>query len=113
MGLREIKRRASRHALINRDTFSAGHKVHPSHPGTPAEPVVDPAECRIASLEHNMYDLHHRLARTEESYASLSSRHHASTEALMRCQQVGHRPAAPRRDRRRNRTRGDGADPNL
>lgn len=88
MGLREIKRRASRHALINRDTFSASHKVNASQPGASAEPVLDSTECRIASLEHNLYDVHARLARTEENYASLHSRYHTSSEALLRCHQV-------------------------
>ncbi len=88
MGLREIKRRASRHALINRDTFPPGHKVGVSQPGTPAEPVMDAADCRITALEHSLYEVHARLARTEENFASLNSKYHASTEALLRCQQV-------------------------
>ena len=88
MGLREIKRRASRHALINRDTFSAGHKVNTSQPGLPTEPMLDSTEYRIATLESNLYDVHSRLARTEESYASLHSKYHTSSEALLRCHQV-------------------------
>lgn len=90
MGLREIKRRASRHALINRDTFSASHKVNASQPGTPAEPaVMESADCRITNLEHSVYELHTRLARSEEINASLNSRCHASTEAVLRFQHVG------------------------
>ncbi|KAI9793184.1 MAG: hypothetical protein M1816_000604 [Peltula sp. TS41687] len=90
MGLREIKRRASRHALINRETFPANHKVHPSQPGVSVEPMLDSTECRIASLEHNLYDVHSRLARTEENYASLHQRYHSSSEALLRCHQFTH-----------------------
>lgn len=88
MGLREIKRRASRHALINRDTFSAGHKVNPAQPGGPTEPVLDSAECRIANLEHTLYEIHNRLARTEDNYAALHAKYHTSSEALLRCHQV-------------------------
>lgn len=101
MGLREIKRRASRHALINRDTFSASHRVNPSQPGTPVEPMMDSTECRITNLEHNLYEVHTRLARTEESFATLNSRYHASTEALSRCQQV--RWVLPSQGRHSNR----------
>src|SRR5947209_592244 len=59
-GLREIKRRASRHALIHRDSFPAP-KI-PSFTGKPAEPSTDSVEARLAGLEQNLYDMHSRLA---------------------------------------------------
>ncbi|KAI9719771.1 MAG: hypothetical protein M1812_003259 [Candelaria pacifica] len=87
VGLREIKRRASRHALIHRDSFSSTHKPSPSVPGTPAEPMPDPTDARLVNLEHNLYDLHARLARTEESYSMVSAKCQALTEGLLRCHQ--------------------------
>lgn len=84
-GLREIKRRASKHTLIHRDSFSNA-KPGPSQPGTPAEAVPD-SEQRLASLEHAFYDVHARLARTEESYAQMSSRCQSLTDGLVRCHQ--------------------------
>ncbi len=87
-GLREIKRRASRHALIHRDSFS-GQKPTASQPGTPAEPMPDTTDVRLLNLEHAFYDMQARLARTEDSYSLMSSRCQALTEGLVRCHQVG------------------------
>ena len=87
-GLREIKRRASRHALIHRDSFSSPHKPSVSQPGTPAEPVVDPTELRLQGLEHSIFDLHARLSRTEESNTALSAKCHVLNESLVKCHQV-------------------------
>jgi HSF-type DNA-binding len=89
MGLREIKRRASRHTLIHRDSFS-GQKAGPSQPGTPAEPTQDTTESRVMSLEYAYHDMLNRLARTEDSYALMSSRVQALTEGLVRCHQWTH-----------------------
>ncbi|KAF3349620.1 Putative sucrose utilization protein SUC1 [Verticillium dahliae VDG2] len=54
VGLREIKRRASRHALVHRDYPNT--KPSTSQPGTPAEPMPPPppesAETRGGSVEH-------------------------------------------------------------
>lgn len=86
-GLREIKRRASRHALIHRDSFPP-HKPSVSQPGTPAEPVPDVSDARLAALEHSLYDLHARLMRTEESNSALSSKCQAMNDSLARCHQV-------------------------
>ncbi len=88
-GLREIKRRASRHALIHRDSFSATHKPSVSQPGTPAEPVPElSSEARIANLEHSLYELHTRLVRTEESNTALSSKCQALSDGFSKCHQV-------------------------
>lgn len=89
-GLREIKRRASRHALIHRDSFTSPHKPSVSQPGTPAEPLPDMGDVRIASLEHNLCELHARLMRTEESNSALSSKCQALNDSLIRCHQVSH-----------------------
>ncbi|CAG7916985.1 unnamed protein product [Penicillium olsonii] len=88
-GLREIKRRASRHALIHRDSFP-GHKPAVSHPGTPAEPVPDATEARFMNLEHTLFDMHARLSRAEEGNMTLSSRCQAMTESLTKCYQWTH-----------------------
>lgn len=92
VGLREIKRRASRHALIHRDSFP-GHKAAAaaaaaSQPGTPAESAPDATEARLMNLEHSLYDVHNRLARAEEGNGVLSARCQALIESLSRCYQV-------------------------
>ncbi|KAL9005129.1 MAG: hypothetical protein Q9188_002083 [Gyalolechia gomerana] len=90
-GLREIKRRASRHALIHRDSFSASHKPSLSQPGTPAEPVPElSSDARIANLEHSLYELHTRLVRTEESNTALSSKCQVLSDNVTRCHQWSH-----------------------
>lgn len=86
-GLREIKRRASRHALIHRDSFP-GHKAPVSQPGTPAEPVHDATEGRMGHMESNIIELFNRVARAEEGNMTLNSRCHALTESLTKCYQV-------------------------
>lgn len=89
-GLRDIKRRASRHTLIHRDSFSApnNHKPSASQPGTPAEPAMDPGEARLANLEHNVYEMHARLMRTEESNSALSAKCQALSDSLVKAHQV-------------------------
>lgn len=88
-GLREIKRRASRHALIHRESYPAPnpHKPSISQPGTPAEPAMDPGEARLLHMEHSMFDIHSRLMRTEESNTSLSAKCHALNESLVKAHQ--------------------------
>lgn len=88
VGLREIKRRASRHALIHRDSFSTP-KV-PSGPpaGAPVEPMPDPVESRLNVLEHSLYDMHARMQRSEDSCAYLNQKNMLLMEGMMRCHQV-------------------------
>jgi hypothetical protein len=81
VGLREIKRRASRHTLIHRDSFSGAPKA--SQPGPPTEPAQDHVEGRLAMLEHQMYDMHSRLMRYEDMCSHLSGRCASLTENLM------------------------------
>lgn len=75
-GLREIKRRASRQALVHRENNYP--KPSSSLPGTPAEPIQlppDTADARLANLEHSFYDLSARFQRSEEAahYASIKN----------------------------------------
>lgn len=87
-GLREIKRRASRHALIHRDSFPS-HKPSVSQPGTPAEPGSDSmVDARLINLEHSLFGLHSRLVRAEENNAALTSRCQFLTESLNKSAQV-------------------------
>lgn len=88
IGLREIKRRASRHALIHRDSFPTNHKPSVSQPGTPAEPMPEVGDVRLANIEHSLYDMHARLVRTEESNTALSTKCQALTDSLIKCHQV-------------------------
>jgi HSF-type DNA-binding len=87
VGLREIKRRASRHALIHRDSFS-GHKAMPSQPGTPADPMPDTLEQKMVHMEHAVYRMNQRMSRSDDNLAMLSMKCQALTEGLVRCHQV-------------------------
>ncbi|KAF3407179.1 Transcription factor SFL1 [Talaromyces pinophilus] len=86
VGLREIKRRASRHTLIHRDSFS-NNKPGVSQPGTPAEPIPETGDMRMLSLEHSIYEMQNRMLRWEETNYMLSSRCQALAECLVRCHQ--------------------------
>jgi len=90
VGLREIKRRASRHALVHRDSYSAP-KPPLSQPSTPAEPMhgmQESTESRLTNLEHTLYDMHARLARSEDNSQFLHVRNQVVMEALSRSLQV-------------------------
>ena len=87
VGLREIKRRASRHALIHRDSFS-GPKNMPPQTGTSTEPLPDTLEQRMAHMEHAAYRMNQRVSRTDDNLAMLSLKCQALTEGLVRCHQV-------------------------
>lgn len=90
VGLREIKRRASRHALVHRDSYSAP-KPPLSQPGTPAEPIhgmQESTESRLTNLEHTLFDMHARLQRSEDNSQFLHVRNQVVMEALSRSLQV-------------------------
>lgn len=90
VGLREIKRRASRHALVHREAYSAS-KPTITLPGTPAEPMhalQESTDSRLTQLEHTLYDMHARLARTEENCQFLHVKNQVATECLSRSLQV-------------------------
>jgi hypothetical protein len=87
VGLREIKRRASRHALVHRDSYSSVKSLPYSQPGTPAEivqPIQESTETKLASLEHDLYGMHARLLRSEETVNTLYMRSQVMMEALSR-----------------------------
>ena len=86
VGLREIKRRASRHALIHRDSFS-NPKPPAAMPGGPIDVMPDTTESRLLNLEHAFYDVHARLQRSEDTNSLLSTRCQALTDSLLRCHQ--------------------------
>ncbi|KAI9895063.1 MAG: hypothetical protein M1814_000288 [Vezdaea aestivalis] len=91
IGLREIKRRTSRHALIHRDSFSSGPKSSSLAPGTPAEPVIpESAESRLSSLESTVYEMHGRLLRSDETNIILATRNQAIVDNLSRCHRWTH-----------------------
>ncbi|TQN66322.1 Transcription factor SFL1 [Colletotrichum shisoi] len=85
VGLREIKRRASRHALVHREYPNA--KPSPSQPGTPAEPMPPPndgSDPRMSGLEHTLYDLSMRLQRSEENAHYMHIKQQAVMETMSR-----------------------------
>ncbi|CAG5144119.1 uncharacterized protein ALTATR162_LOCUS1483 [Alternaria atra] len=87
VGLREIKRRASRHALIHRDSFSAPKLPTGPPAGQPVEPMPDPTESRLQNLEHSLYDMHARMQRSEDTCAYLNQRSSVLAEGMMKCHQ--------------------------
>ena len=50
--------------------------------------LQESTESRLTSLEHTMYDVHARLARSEENSQFLHVRHQVVTDALSRSLQV-------------------------
>jgi hypothetical protein len=87
LGLREIKRRASRHTLINRDTFPTGPKsLAPAQPlNGPQEMTGDTLENRLNDLETHYFNMHTRLARSEDSLVYLTNKCQVLTDGLKRC----------------------------
>jgi len=92
VGLRDIKRRASRHALIHRDSFSGPKSTVVSAPGTPDERPGDSIDGRFISIEQSLYEINSRLARSEDHNAMLGIRLQTAIEGLTRCHQVSPEP---------------------
>lgn len=89
VGLREIKRRASRHALIHRDSFSTPKLPAGPPPAQPVEQQMpDPVESRLNALEYNMHNMHSQIQRSEDTCAYLSQKAAVLMEGMMRCHQV-------------------------
>lgn len=89
VGLREIKRRASRHALIHRDSFSTPKIPTGPPPTQPVEQQMpDPVESRLNALEYNMHNMHSQIQRSEDTCAYLSQKAAVLMEGMMRCHQV-------------------------
>ncbi|OLN92217.1 Transcription factor SFL1 [Colletotrichum chlorophyti] len=85
VGLREIKRRASRHALVHREYSNS--KPSPSQPGTPAEPMPPPndgSDPRMPGIEHTLYDMSMRLQRSEENAHYMHIKQQAVMETMSR-----------------------------
>ncbi|KAF2997550.1 hypothetical protein E8E13_000335 [Curvularia kusanoi] len=88
VGLREIKRRASRHALIHRDSFSTPKLPAGPPPAQPVEQQMpDPVESRLNALEYNMHNMHSQIQRSEDTCAYLSQKAAVLMEGMMRCHQ--------------------------
>jgi hypothetical protein len=91
VGLREIRRRASRHALVHREY--SNQKAPPSQPGTPAEPMApmpDAANPRLSSIEHRLYEMSTRLQRYEENAQCMQVKHQAIMDTVTRLLQFNH-----------------------
>jgi hypothetical protein len=91
IGLREIKRRASRHALVHREYNS--QKPTPSQPGTPAEPmpsIPDGADPRAVGIEQTLYDLSSRLQRSEETAHYMHIKQQAMMDTVTRLLDFNH-----------------------
>lgn len=85
VGLREIKRRASRHALVHREYNH--QKAPPSQPGTPAEslaPMQEGGDPRLNNIEHTLMDLSARLQRYEENAQFMQIKHQAIMDTVSR-----------------------------
>lgn len=85
VGLREIKRRASRHALVHREYPNT--KPSPSQPGTPAEPMPPPndgSDPRMHVIEQTVYDLNMRLQRSEESAYNMHLKQQTMMDTMSR-----------------------------
>ena len=85
--LRDIKRRASRHTLIHRDSFSTGAKQSTPQQAPLADAPTDSVEGRMNMLEQSLFDLHTRLTRSEEHNALVSARCQDLTEKLTKSYQ--------------------------
>ncbi|KAK4098207.1 hypothetical protein N658DRAFT_518125 [Parathielavia hyrcaniae] len=86
IGLREIRRRASRHALVHREYNN--QKGPSSQPGTPADSMPpmppDSANPRLGNIEHTLYDLSARLQRHEENAQFMQVKHQAIMDTVAR-----------------------------
>lgn len=89
VGLREIKRRASKHALVHREFNS--QKPSPLQPGTPAEPMPmapDANDPRLLGMEHTLYEMNMRLHRSEDHAHYMHMKQQAVTEVLGKVMQL-------------------------
>lgn len=94
VGLRDIKRRASRHTLAHRDSISSATKFAVPQNAPPPEQIADSLEARLTTLERNFFDAHARLTRSEETCANLNARCQQLSDTLMQSYQVRFTPFA-------------------
>ncbi|OAA61040.1 flocculation suppression protein [Niveomyces insectorum RCEF 264] len=86
VGLREIKRRASRHSLVHRSDYGNQKPPQPSQPGTPSEvmPMPDGSDPRMSSVDHALYSFESRLQRNEEVMHYMQVKHQAAMDTIAR-----------------------------
>lgn len=86
-GLREIKRRASRHTLTQRESAPPTSRMSFGINGlTSYDPAMEGID-RVSALEHHIYDMSTRLHRTEEAFVGLNTRYQVMYDGLLKCQQ--------------------------
>ncbi|CAK7268076.1 Flocculation suppression protein [Sporothrix epigloea] len=85
VGLREIKRRASRHSLVHRE-YNPQRPPPMSQPGASAElpSMPDVADTRLPGLDHTLYNIEARLHRNEEAMHHMHVKHQAMLDAISR-----------------------------
>ncbi|KKA26684.1 hypothetical protein TD95_001638 [Thielaviopsis punctulata] len=85
VGLREIKRRASRHSLVHRELGGAQKPPLPPPPGVPSGAMpMAPEMTDPRMIEHFLYDMSMRLQRSEEMTHYMHSRQQALTDSMLR-----------------------------
>lgn len=81
---------------MHRDSYPSVKPSPYSQPGTPAEtvqPIQESTESRLTNLEHTLYEMNARLARSEENSNFIHMRTQVMTEALSRSLSVCISPA--------------------
>lgn len=93
--LRDIKRRASRHTLIHRDTYTTAPPKMPVYvppPGMPSQemapPIPEPVSERTYHMEQGLNDVYARLHHYDNQIHTLHQSEEALKEALSRSLQV-------------------------
>ncbi|KAK6608583.1 HSF-type DNA-binding protein [Botrytis cinerea] len=92
VGLREIRRRASRQSLVHRDSYSAPKPPlsQPGTPGEPIQPIQESTESRLIQLEHGLFDMHAKQAREAENQQFFHVRHQGIMDILTRVLQMNY-----------------------
>ncbi|KAF7942739.1 uncharacterized protein EAE97_006193 [Botrytis byssoidea] len=86
VGLREIRRRASRQSLVHRDSYSAPKPPlsQPGTPGEPIQPIQESTESRLIQLEHGLFEMHAKQAREADNQQFFHVRHQGMMDILTR-----------------------------
>ncbi|KAF3766323.1 hypothetical protein M406DRAFT_339573 [Cryphonectria parasitica EP155] len=84
VGLREIKRRASRHNLTHHPQKPPPPSSQPGTPAEPMPPVPDGADPRLVNLERVVHELSYRLDRSESSAQFVNIKHQALLDSVTR-----------------------------
>ena len=98
-GLRDIKRRASRHTLIHRDTYPTGPPKLPAYApqGVPltemAPPLLEPVTERTYHMEQGLNDVYGRLHHHDNQLHMLHQSSDTLRDALARSLQVSANPS--------------------